>query len=334
MNTSDLWDKGWLNKVDDIYILKMFMPFPLKENNCFLAESDSGWAVIDTGVNLEQNRDIFAAALSAIGISWKHINSIYLTHYHHDHIGLAGWLQEKTMAPVYLPEPDIITWQNYIASDAYLDHALATFLLAAWPLGMAVEMADDIKHINSMLEPRPVLTPLHPDQLLNWAGKVYNTIPVPGHTDGHCVFHSPESRLLFSGDNVIAHTNLHLTDWPQNRITNPCDMHLSALEKLGHLPVDMVLPGHGNLFSNLNERIEIITAHHNNRKAMVYDALQNPVTAWELAQIVFQPNTYIHIRRLVMAETLAYLQSLVSAGLVECDLVNGSHIYRRSSVNT
>ncbi len=330
MHASELWDKGWLQKLDDIFIIKMFMPFPLKENNAFLAESDTGWVIIDTGINSEQNRAIFTAALDAIGISWQDISAIYLTHYHHDHSGLAGWLQQKTNAPVYLPHPDLITWQTYIDTDQYFEKAREACLLAAWPLDLVRELADNIKRIKPMLEPLPVFTPIYPGYEISLANHKYTAIAVPGHTDGHLVFHSPESKILFSGDNVVAHTILHLTDWPQNIIDSPCDLHLAALKYLQTLPINTVIPGHGRIFSNLNPQIDRITEHHNRRKALTFDALQEPATAWQLAESIFNPNPYIHIRRLVLAETLAYLQSLVNQGLVTCNLIKASHIYSRT----
>ena len=147
MISSDLWDKGWLQKQGDIYIIKMFMPFPLKENNCFLAESDNGWIVIDTGVNLEQNQVVFTAALDAIGISFKQLSAIYLTHYHHDHSGLSGWLQQKSDLPVFLPQPDLLTWETFIDTNSYLEQAWSKSQLAGWPREFAQELDANIKQI-------------------------------------------------------------------------------------------------------------------------------------------------------------------------------------------
>lgn len=329
MNSLNLWEKGWLKKQGDIYILKMFEPFPMKENNCFLAESDKGWIVLDTGVNLEQNRNIFTAALDTLGITFKQLSAIYLTHYHHDHSGLTGWLQQTTDLPVYLPAQDLLTWQNYIDTDFYLERAWRASQLAGWPREFNQELADNIKQINLMLHPFPEFCPISAGTQLNLAGHMYEATPVPGHTDGHFVFHSPTTAYLFSGDNVIDHAILHLTDWPHTCLRNPCDIHLAALQDVKDLPADTVLPGHGRVFGNLPAKIDLINAHHQRRKAAVYDALQAPMNAWELTQTLFTAHEFIHIRRLVLAETLAYLESLVSEGKVEQELVQNSYIYRR-----
>lgn len=328
MNSSNLWDKGWLQKQGDIYILKMFMPFPLKENNCFLAESDNGWVVLDTGVNLEQNQAVFTAALDDIGISFKQLQAVYLTHYHHDHTGLAGWLQQISDLNVYLPQPDLLIWEKFIDSDFYLERAWTKSQLAGWPREFAQELAENIRQINEMLKPYPSFSPLFAGEQLTLGGHIYEAISVPGHSDGHFVFHSPTTGFLFSGDNVVDHTILHLTDWPHTNLSNPCDKHLAALRDLKDLQIDSVLPGHGRVFADLSSKIDLINTHHRNRKTSVYNALKSPMTAWELTASLFAAHDFIHIRRLVLAETLAYLESLVNEGMVEQDLFQNSYIYR------
>ena len=329
MDSTKLWEEGLLQKQGDIYILRMFMPFPLKENNCFLTETDDGWVVLDTGVNLEQNCDLFISALKAIGISFSQISAVYLTHYHHDHSGLAGWLQGIADVPVFMPQDDLITWHRFFDTDRYLEATMDECLLAGWPKQMVQELNDNIYFINSYVKPLPELTSFSAGMHLRLHGQEYEAIAVPGHTDGHVVFFNPGNGILFTGDNVVDHTILHLTDWPHTCLKSPCDEHLAALLRLRDRNISLAIPGHGKSFSNLAEKIDLIIAHHEKRKRIVYDAVTTPMTAWEIAANIFKPNQYIHIRRLVLAETLAYLQSLVNAGQVERDLVNGAYIYRR-----
>lgn len=335
MHAINLWENGWLKKLDDIYIIRMTMPFPLKENNCFLAESDDGWVILDTGVNLQSNKDLLKLAMDEIGITFKQLSAVYLTHYHHDHTGLTGWLQQqKADLPVYLPQPDLLTWERYINTDTYLERAWPACKLAGWPRGYTEELAENINQINVMLEPYARFSPLFAGEQLSLGGHQYKAIAVPGHSAGHFVFHSPETNFLFSGDNVVDHTILHLTDWPHGNLENPCDTHLAALQNLKNLNINTVLPGHGSVFYNLFDKIDLINRHHQKRKAAVFDALQAPMNAWELTERLFPPHEFIHIRRLVMAETLAYLDSLVNEGLVEQDLVQNVYIYRPKGLRT
>lgn len=331
MSNYSLRDKNILYQSEDLYVLRNFMPFPLKESNCYLADSNEGWTVIDTGVNIPSNRDIWTNALKEIGISFKQIKNIYLTHYHHDHLGLAGWIQQQSDCNVYLSSTDYNTFNTYIEGDSYYDHVKNACLNAGWSLDLVEKLSQDITEINPLIKPYPYLSIISDKQPISLGEHELITLPFPGHSDGHVVFYSNKDHLLLSGDNIVDHTILHLTDWPHTLLTNPLKAHLDEMQNLLNLPITKVLPGHGKIFSFTEEKIELINKHHFKRRQLVLDNLASPMTAWELACKIFKDSDYIHIKRLVLAETLAYLNSLIEMGLVEVDTSTTPYIYKKIS---
>lgn len=330
MAIMDLEEKGLLKKIGQIYLIKTLMPFPLKENNCFLAESEKGWTLIDTGVNLEMNRDIFNMALKEIGINFKNIKKIYLTHYHHDHTGLAGWIQKQNDAEVFLSQNDISIMEKYINSGLYLENIKKTSLEAGWTINLLQDLSNDVAKIDTLIRPMAELSPLYENDKFSFADQEYQCLSLPGHTDGHFVFYSADNSSLFAGDNIISHTILHMSDWPHTSLENPYKIHIEKLKQINQMSINTVFTGHGEYINyNLDEKIEEISKHHEKRKNIVYKSLDKACSAWELSCKMFKINHYIHIKRLLLAETLAYLNTLASEGYVEKDISNDVHMFRK-----
>ena len=71
--------------------LRLALPFRLDHVNVYLVEDNAGWAVIDTGIDDAATRAAWEALL-ADPLRYVALTRILVTHYHPDHIGLAGWL--------------------------------------------------------------------------------------------------------------------------------------------------------------------------------------------------------------------------------------------------
>ncbi|MGE5381464.1 MAG: hypothetical protein ACM3NT_10420, partial [Methylocystaceae bacterium] len=196
----------------------------------------------------------------------------------------------------------------------------------SWSHEYQQQLAADVANIFYLLEPLPELSALPPDHHFVMAGYTMTNISVPGHSDGHQVFIGNQ-EILLSGDNLLANYQLHATDWPHNIQTNPLQRFLSAMIRLESLPIKQVLPGHGPVFANFSERLHLLFQHHFSRIILVAEKLTQPMTAWELAQKVYPAADYIHIKRLMLAETLAYLQLMENRRLVTASDHDGLTIY-------
>ena len=85
--------------------LRMPLPFALDHINLWLLDDGPGWTIVDCGFAGEQTtahwEAIFAARLGG-----RPVTRIVVTHYHPDHIGLAGWLAERWDAPLWITEKE------------------------------------------------------------------------------------------------------------------------------------------------------------------------------------------------------------------------------------
>ncbi|HEX6989965.1 MAG TPA: MBL fold metallo-hydrolase, partial [Bacillota bacterium] len=92
-----------------LYCIPIPIPSPLAQVNCYLARGSHGWTVVDTGFHTPEAEGAWTRALRRLGITWKDIERIVVTHYHPDHFGAAGWLQQKTGAPVLMHAAEAAT---------------------------------------------------------------------------------------------------------------------------------------------------------------------------------------------------------------------------------
>ena len=74
--------------------IRIPLPFRLDHVNIYLIEDGDGWAVLDTGIANQATRDVWEG-LVAGPLAGRRLTRLIVTHFHPDHIGLAGWLCER-----------------------------------------------------------------------------------------------------------------------------------------------------------------------------------------------------------------------------------------------
>jgi glyoxylase-like metal-dependent hydrolase (beta-lactamase superfamily II) len=313
-----MYDQVPTQVADGIYQVQLPLPFALRIVNCYLLRDGDGWTIVDSGLNYPLGQAAWLAVFDALGIRDESITRIVLTHAHPDHYGMAGWLAERSGAPVLLsPIEQAFAAHVWGGGEPVIQAVAALFHQHGMPDDLIAAVRDQMAVLRPMTRPLAKTTTLAPGARLRIGAREFQAIPTPGHSDGHLAFYCAEERLLLCGDTVLIKITPNISLWPHGR-PDPLADFMYTLDDLEQLPVDLALPGHGPLITAFGRRLAELRAHHDDRLLAVERAAGQGTTAFAVCTAIFPTDQLnAHQIRFAMAETLAHLEYLVGAGRVE-----------------
>lgn len=294
----------------DIYRLRIPIPVPLRSVNAYILQGPQGSTIIDTGFHTPEAEALWREALKGIGP----VEQIVVTHYHPDHYGMAGWLQEVTAAPVYMLAGEAQAAQLVWGTAGTAAAISAFFETHGLPPSTAEAIRQNQLAAQALVLPQPAkIYHWHPGEEVILGGQRYVALATQGHTDHQLCLFGLDNRLFFSADQVLPKITPNISIWQANH-QNPLAQFFASLDRLAKLQPARVLPGHGNPFGDLAGRIAEIKAHHEERLAEVRRLAQGQ-SAWAVAQSLFAGRLDdVNQQRFGLAEALSHLEYLVAAG--------------------
>ncbi len=295
------------------------MPFELKHVNVYLLRDGDGYTLVDTGLQTDESRQALLRGLDDDGIPLNRITRILITHIHPDHFGLAGELRERSKAELVIHRLEVALMEPRYARAEDLVQDVARWLHVN---GVPDTEAEFLK--TASMAAREFVSVVEPDALLEGAerlpmdGAELQVVWTPGHSPGHCCFFLPSRKLLLSGDHLLPKISPNIGLHPQSS-ADPLADYLASLDRVARLDIDLVLPAHGDPFSDHTGRIGVIKQHHEDRKLAILGLATWPQTGWELASLLFHGimERNVFQQRLALQETLAHCQSLADEGRMQ-----------------
>ena len=305
-----------------VHWVRMPLPFALDHINLWLLEDGDGWTLVDTGYGVQATWDLwdrlFAGTMGA-----RPVRNVVVTHYHPDHVGSAGWLVDKTGAPLWMTASEYLSAHAAREDFAGFDRAntLELYLRNGVPdeavpasMRTAGKGGGYARGVPSL--PRRYRRMMHGDRL-SIGGRAWEVITVFGHAPEHAALWCEALNVLISGDQVLPRITTNVGVWGNQPEANPLALFLDSLGRFSHLPADArVLPSHDRVFHGLHARIAQLREHHDRRLERLLEGCARPLTAFEALPFLFKRKLDDHQLMFAMGEAIAHLHFLERRGQV------------------
>ena len=305
-------------------------------NNAYLLEGEVT-TLVDTGVATDTAREQLTDGLSRAGYDVGDVEQVLLTHFHADHAGLAGEIQDAGGAVVRAHEADAALAAG--EADAREDlKRRQRAALERW--GMP---DDPRKELLAFLERGEGIEGRPADVEAFTAGdrfaagdRTLEAVNLPGHTAGLCgfvaetdyrSFTGAAGRELFCGDALLPYYTPNVGG-ADVRVERPLANYLDTLAGVVEAEYARAWPGHRGPIVDPAGRAADIVAHHRERTDRVLSVLREhgPADAWTVSAHLFGGLSNVHILH-GPGEASAHLDHLAAAGVLTAEEVDGARRY-------
>ncbi len=303
---------------DGILWLRVPLPFRLNHINVYLIEDAKGWAVLDTGIANHATRQLWEALLAG-PLRGRKLTRLIVTHYHPDHIGLAGWLAEHCELPLLATQTTYLQCLNISLSPGALDAQIyRDFYLrnGLEPERTAIVTTQGHRYLKMVAPLPPVFERIVGGDRLKIGGRNFEVITTNGHAPEQATLYCADEKLFFGADQVLEKISPNVSVWAVDPNGDPLGLYLRSLEELkSKLPQDvLVLPGHHRPFIGLHIRAAELAAHHARRCAAIYESARAPKSAAELLPAIFSKPLDPHEMSFAFSEVLAHMNYMLREG--------------------
>jgi hydroxyacylglutathione hydrolase len=214
--------------MQEIQMITLSMPFRMGTVNCYLVDTDAGFALIDTGSS--NQRGTLQKELERVGCGPGNLRLIVLTHGDFDHTGNAAYLRETFGAPIAMHRDDAGMAER---GDMFWNRSSGNALIRL--------LAPVLFRFSKSNRFRPDVYVEEGDDLSDY-GFEARVVSIPGHSKGSI-------GILTAGGALFCGDLLENLEAPaRNSIMDDGAACEASVAKLRGLEIETVYPGHGKPF--------------------------------------------------------------------------------------
>lgn len=315
------------------------VPLPndgLRAVNVYMIEDGDGVTLVDSGWNGPEARAAIDRGLAVAGAELGDVHRMLITHMHYDHLGQADELRRAGAGEYWLGEEEKESFSILVTDPVESRRERLDQLEAHGAVELAEKGRASDGAVKEPLTWQPPGRWVADGEQAPLSDGQLTAILTPGHTRGHLCFLHGDRKILFSGDHVLPHITPSIGFEPH---TNPLALvdFLESQARVAALDVELVLPAHGEVFTDLVGRVDELTAHHDVRldacRAALSEEGSSAFTAasrigWTRRETPFEELNAFN-QTLAVWETAAHLELLAVRGTVTRRVVDGTITFTR-----
>ncbi|WP_101340166.1 MBL fold metallo-hydrolase [Cereibacter azotoformans] len=263
--------------------LRLPLPMQLDHVNVFALDDGDGWTLVDTGFDSKRGRAIWER-LMAGPLGGRPVRRVIVTHYHPDHVGLAGWFQ--SMGAELVTTRTSWLYARMLVLDVQEVPAAETLDFwrgAGMPPAMLAERAAERPfNFSDMVAPLPLgFTRIVEGSELVAGGRRWRVRIGHGHAPEHATLWSLDDDLVLGGDQLLPGISANIGVYASEPEADPLADWLESCRAFqAHAEArHLVLPGHKLPFTGLPLRLRQMIENHEGALDRLRAHLVEPRTA-------------------------------------------------------
>lgn len=316
-------------------LYKIEVPLPdmaLQSINSYVVKAGNRNLIIDTGMDVKECKQAMLAGLGELGVDLEKTD-FFITHFHIDHFSLApSLIADRSTIYFNRTECAGIDW---VGSDNFLSDLINSGRMSGFPedeLQKALAFHAANKHNWRDLP----FTFLKDGDVLNIGDYRFKCVTTPGHSKGHTCLYEPDKKIFISGDHLLGEITPAILSRYDDE--NPLKKYLSSLDRVYELDIELVLPGHKDIFRNCRERIRELKDHHRQRGDEAFSILEEGgKNAYQVASRMTWNidceswNSFPALQKFfATGETIAHLKYLEGKGMIRKEMREQKVVYSRA----